>query len=120
MTTTNNSGYISLPAAVAIAEGQRVKFNSSGQIDVAVAADIAIGVATMAAAAGANCTVKLWTARGSFLCRAGGAITAGTRVYPTTAGNVLATGTTQLNLVAKDAADASGNLIECLPCMVGA
>ena len=120
MTTSNSTGYVSLPTAAAIAEGQRVKINSSGQIDVAAAADVAVGVATMAAASGANCTVKLWTAPGTFICRANAAITAGARLYPTATGNVDDAGTTALNLVALTAATASGDLIECLPCQVGA
>lgn len=120
MTTTNSSGLLALVTAAAIAEGQRVKITAAGLYDVAAAADIAVGVATTAAPSGGIATAKLWTAPGTFMCRAGGAITAGTRVFPTTAGNVLATGTTALNLVAKDAAAASGDLIECFPCMVGA
>ncbi len=120
MTISNSSGYLSLVTAAAIVEGQRVKITAAGLYDVATTADIAVGVATMSAASGGNCTAKLWTAPGTFLCRAGGAITAGARVYPTTAGNVLATGTTQLNLVAMTAAAASGDIIECLPCLVGA
>ena len=120
MTTSNSTGYMSLVTAAAIAEGQRVKITAAGLYDVATSGDVAVGVATMAAASGGLCTAKLWSAPGTFICRAGGAITAGTRVFPITAGNVLATGTTALNLVAKDAAAASGDLIECLPCQVGA
>jgi predicted RecA/RadA family phage recombinase len=121
MTTSNTTGYISLPTVAAIAEGQRVKINASGQIDVAAAGDVAVGVATMAAASGAHCTVKLWTAPGTFICRANAAIAAGARLYPTASGNVDdAVGTTPLNLVALTAATAANDLIECLPCMVGA
>lgn len=112
MTTQNSSGYLSLTTAAAIAEGQRIKI-ASGLADVAAASDAAIGVATCAAASGATVTVKLFSASGTFLMRANGAITAGAQLYPTATGNVDDSGTTALNLAALEAATASGDLIEC-------
>ena len=120
MTTSNASGYFTLPAAAAIVEGQRLKINASGQYDVAAATDVAVGVAIHAAASGANCTCKLWTAPGTFICRANAAIVAGVRLFPTANGNVDDAGTTAINLVSREAATAANDLIECAPCMVGA
>lgn len=112
MATQNDSGFKSFTAAAAITEGQRVKI-SSGNADVAAATDAAIGVATTAAASGEVVTVKLFSAPGTFLCRAGAAITAGAQLYPLAAGKVDDAGTTALNLVALEAATADGDLIEC-------
>lgn len=111
-TTENSSGFKSFVAAAAIAQGQRVKI-SSGQVDVAAATDAAIGVAIHDAASGLPCTVKLFSAPGTFICRASAAIAAGAQLYPTAAGEVDDTGTTALNLVALEAASADNNLIEC-------
>lgn len=118
-TTENQTGYKSLTAAAALAEGQRVKINA-GQWDVAAATDKAVGVATHAVASGAQCTVKLFTAPGTFIMRANGAITAGAQLYPTASGNVDDSGTTAIPMVALEAAGASGDLIECAVCYVGA
>jgi hypothetical protein len=120
MTTSNASGYLTLPAAAAIVEGQRLKINASGQYDVAALTDIAVGVAIHAAASGVNCTAKLWTAPGTFIVRANAAIVAGARLFPTANGNVDDAGVTALNLVAREAATAANDLIEAAPCMVGA
>ncbi len=118
-TTENKTGYKSLIAAAAIAEGQRLKI-SSGQWDVAGATDIAVGVATHAAASGEACTVKLFGAPGTYIMRASAAISAGAQLYPTASGNVDDTGTTALPLVALEAASASGDLIECAWALKGA
>lgn len=118
-TTENTTGFKSLVAAAAIAEGQRIKI-SSGQADVAGATDAAIGVARHAAAAGETVTVKLFSAPGTFVCRANAAITAGAQLYPTANGNVDDAGTTALNLVALEAATAQNDLIECASIQKGA
>lgn len=110
-TTENQTGFKSFAAVAAITEGQRVKLSGAG-VDVAGATDIAIGVATTAAASGGNLTVKLWSAPGTFIVRASAAIAAGAQLYPTASGSVDDTGTTPLNLVAIEAATAAGDLIE--------
>ena len=120
MTTSNASGYLTLPTAAAIVEGQRLKIIASGQYDVAGLTDIAVGVAIHAAASSGNCTAKLWSAPGTFILRANAAIVAGARLFPTANGNVDDAGVTPLNLVAREAATAANDLIECAPCMVGA
>lgn len=119
-TTTNTTGYLTLTTAAAITEGLRVYVTAAGLADVAGATDGAIGVATHAAASGGTLTVKLWTAPGTFLVSAASAITRGARLYPAAAGQVDDTGTTAINLVAKEAATAAGDLIEAVPCLVGA
>lgn len=118
-TTENTTGFKSLTAAAAIAEGQRLRI-SSGQFDVAGATSLAIGVASHAAASGSQVTCKLFSAPGTFIMRAGAAIAAGAQLYPLASGNVDDTGTTALPLVALEAAAASGDLIECAICQLGA
>ncbi len=118
-TTENTTGYKAFPAANAIVEGQRVKI-VAGEADVAGATDPAIGVAQHAAAAGESVTVKLFSAAGTFVMRAGGPITAGAQLYPVASGNVDDAGTTALGLVALEAAGASGDLIECARIELGA
>lgn len=119
-TTSNSSGFKAFTTAAAIVEGQRVKMSAAGTIDVAGATDKAIGVATEAAASGAQCTVKLFSAPGTFLMRAGGAITALAQLYPVASGNVDDAGTTPLDIIALEAATNSGDVIECAFIQVGA
>ncbi|MBN9691313.1 MAG: DUF2190 family protein [Verrucomicrobia bacterium] len=111
-TTENSMGFKGLVTAAAISQGQRIKI-SSGQADIAAATDAAIGVAIHDAASGGVVTVKLWSAPGTFICRASAPIAAGAQLYPTAAGEVDDTGTTAINLVALEAAAADNNLIEC-------
>jgi hypothetical protein len=118
--TQNHTGYLTLPAAAAIGEGKRVHLNASGQFALSAAADPSVGVATHACASGGPLTVKLWTAPGTFPVVANGAIAAGARLFPTANGNVDDAGTTALNLVAFEAATAQNDIIEALPCQVGA
>jgi hypothetical protein len=114
MSTDNTSGFLTLQAAAALNEYIRVKCDANGKADVASTTDVAIGVTMHKAASGDYVTVKLFTAPGTFLMTAGGAITRGSQVYPTTAGKILATGTTQLGIVNKEAAAADGDIIECI------
>ncbi|MFO1461880.1 MAG: capsid cement protein [Verrucomicrobiota bacterium] len=118
-TTENKTGYKALPAAVAIAEGQRVKLNGATW-DVAAAADASPGVATHGAAAGEELTVKLFNAPGTFVMRANAGIVAGAQLYPTANGNVDDAGTTPLGLIAMEAATAANDLIECAKIEKGA
>ena len=118
--TTNDSGFLTLPAAAAISEGKRVHINAAGQWVLSGATDPSTGVATHACASGAPLTVKLWTAPGTFAVVANAAIVAGARLFPTANGNVDDAGTTALNLVAREAATAANDIIEALPCQVGA
>jgi hypothetical protein len=119
-TTENTTGLKSFVTAAAITEGQRVKVSSAGLADVAGATDLAVGVATTAAASGGTVTVKLWSAPGTFVCVASAGIAAGAQLYPTASGKVDDAGTTALPLVALEAASADGNLLECALVEVGA
>jgi hypothetical protein len=120
MTTENSTGFLTLVAAAAINAHIRVKIDANGKADIASTTDAAVGVTQHKVASGDPVTVKLFTGPGTFLCTAGGAITRGNQVFPTTAGKVLATGTTALNLVANEAATADGDVIECSMVMKGA
>lgn len=119
MQTQNSSGFKSLLAAAALLEGQRVKLNA-GKWDVAGATDASPGVAIHAAAIGEPCDVKLFNAPGTFNIMASGAITAGAQLYPTASGKVDDSGTTAINLMALEAATASGDVIECCRLEIGA
>lgn len=121
MTSENSSGFKTFNAtAAAIAQGARVKVDSAGQISVAAAAELAIGVTMEVVAASGYGTVKLFSAPGTFQCLASVAITRGAQVYPAASGKIAATGTTALPLVALEAATADGNLIECALMQLGA
>jgi hypothetical protein len=120
-TSQNTTGYRTFQAtAAAIAAGARVQVNSSGLILVAAATDAAIGVAAEPIAASGYGTVQLFSAPGTLIMLAGGAITRGAQIFPTAAGKILATGTTALDIVALEAAAADGDQIECCRIQKGA
>lgn len=119
-TTNNTTGCLGLEAAADINEFIRVKLDANGKAAIAAAADAAIGVTEHKVLSGGVVTVRLFSAPGSFIITAGGAITRGNQVYPAAAGKIAAAGTTALNLVAKDAAAADGDQIECVPVFKGA
>lgn len=117
----NSTGLRTLQAtSTAIAYGARVKVDSNGLISVAGATDPAIGVTTEYVAASGYGTVKLFTAPGTYMCLAGGAVTRGAHLYPAASGKVDDSGTTKIGLVALEAAGADGDVIECAPCLLGA
>lgn len=117
----NSSGYKAFPAtAVAIGAGKRVTVNASGQIAVAGAAVAAIGVTIEAVAASGIGVVKLFSAPGTFLICANGAVTAGAQLFPTAGGNIDDAGTTAIPYVALEAATAANDIIECAPIVLGA
>lgn len=103
--------------AAALGLGIRVKLNSSGNILVAGATDLAIGTTIEAIAASGTGTVLLFGP--SRIVTAGAAITAATLLYPLAAGKVDDTGTIAINLVAGSAATADGDQIEAFECRVG-
>ena len=104
----------------ALAVNVRVKLDASGNAALAAAADAAIGVTEFpVAAAGDPINIKLFSAPGTFFMTANAAITRGNQVYPAASGKIAPAGTTALPLVAKDAATADGDIIECVPCFKG-
>ena len=83
----------SFTADNAIAQYQAVKITSTGSntVDVSTAnGDAILGIAQSAAATGEQVTVRMM---GTSRCLAGGTITAGQTVTPTTAGKVVADST---------------------------
>lgn len=114
MTTTNSTGFLSLEAAEAITMGQRIVLDSSGKAAVADATAAGIGVALQATALAGTVTVKLFTGPGTFQMVAAGAITRGAGLYAIAAGKVDDAGVKTIPFVAKEAATASGDIIECV------
>jgi len=118
----NESGFLTFlnGGSATINEGSRVKLTAVNTIDVAGATDASIGVAYENIPVGGYGTVKLFSAPGTFLVIASGAITAGTQLYPAASGQVSATGTTALSLVAIESATAAGDKITATQIMKGA
>ena len=118
MTTENSTGHQTYQAtAVAIAEAVRVTLDSDGLISAAGATANWIGVTRSPIAASGYGEVKLRSAPGSVLVTASGAVTCGAKLYPTASGKVDdAAGTGNFTgLCAKEAATASGDIIEAVP-----
>lgn len=119
--SSNGTGFQSFQAtAVAIAIGKRVTVNASRQISVAAAAVGAIGVTIEPVAASGVGVVKLFSAPGTFLMVANGAIVAGAQLFPTASGNVDDAGTTAIPYVALEAASAQNDIIEVAEIALGA
>ena len=111
-TAINDSGYKTFKAgANAIPLGSRVKLTAVDTIDLAAAADSAIGTAMEDIPAGGYGTIKLFTGAGTFYAKASGAISAGAWVYPAASGKIAATGTTALSYIALEPAGADGDVI---------
>jgi len=114
MITSNSTGFKAFTAtAAAIAANVRVVLGSGGTISVAGAADIGIGVTIAVIPASGIGTIKLWSAPGTFLMTADGAITIGAVLYFTHEGKVDDTGTYKANMISLDTAGADGDVIEC-------
>jgi hypothetical protein len=125
MQTQNSSGFKGcMTNATQINEGMRVKIVAAGAdyitVDIAAAADKAIGVATHTAAAGAPISVKLFSAPGTYMIVTSAAIAIGTQVYPTANGAIAGAGTTPLPLITYEAAAEAGDIIEVGPVLIGA
>lgn len=104
--------------AVAIAQGVRVKVDSSGLISAAGATDSAIGTTLAAVAASDYGTVLLFGP--TLLVTASAAIARGALLYPTASGRVDDAGTTAIDLVSLEAATAAGDIIEAAQSRLGA
>lgn len=109
-------GLRAFPVSGAIAQYSRVKV-SSGQLAVAGATDVAIGVIRDDAFnAGEIHTVLLRSKSGTFPMIAAGAISAGVPVYSAASGQVSATqGSGTLVGQSVDSATAAGSIIEVIP-----
>lgn len=116
MSQFNESSVRAFPSAVALVRGYAVKF-SSGNIVVATAAtDKIIGVTDVANDAGQDAHVRLRSASGTAIGKAGGTIAVGDCVTATTDGTLIATTTAADEVVgiAIEAA-ASGAEFEFMP-----
>jgi len=121
MTLENATGFKTFQAtAVAIAVATRVVVDATGKIAAAAATDMAVGVTMEAVAASGYGLVKLFSAPGTFLMTASGAITAGVVVFPAASGKIASAGTTALTIQALEAATANGDIIECMTFQKGA
>lgn len=115
MATRNDDGFKSFTAtAAAIGRGVRVTVNSSGVILASGAANDTIGVAVEDIAASGTGVVKLLSAPGTHICKAGAAIARGATLHAIASGLVDDAGANAIGLIALEAATASGDLIECV------
>ncbi len=77
MAMQNDNGFKAFAAGAALAAYRVVKINAAGAVVYPAAfADRTVGVTQNAVASGANVTVKLWNAPGTFKVTAGVAVTA--------------------------------------------
>lgn len=118
MPSTSNNGVNSYTAAVALAEGDIVKFSGSNDsaglptvTPTTAATDAAIGTALRAANAGEKCAIAVFgAATGTVLVKAGGSVTVGAQIAAD--GTATAADTDAIIGRALKAASASGQLIE--------
>ena len=111
----NDSGFKAFTVgATAISAGARVQLSSGVLVAAAAANGSSIGVAIADGPIGGTVTVKLNNASGTHDMLAGGAITAGSPVYPAASGKVLATATSSNNAIgiALEDTTADGQRIE--------
>ena len=113
MITENSSGFKAFTAtAVAIEAYTRVVLGSGGTISVAGANSLGVGFTTAVCAASGIVNVALIANPGTVMVQAAGVIPIGAFLFAAAAGEVAATGTYRLNMIALDAATAQGDVIE--------
>jgi hypothetical protein len=117
MNTNNQSGFKTFTSTNAIERGVFVK-RSSGEVVICGADEASIGVTTTSASAGAEVTVQLFTAPGTFLVQAGGVVADDATVYTDASGKATSTGTTNVVGTALEASTAADQFIEILPAVV--
>ncbi|MCW8129617.1 MAG: DUF2190 family protein [Planctomycetota bacterium] len=119
MSQQTEAPVISLEAAEAIGQYLRVKLNSSGKAALAGAGEPAIGISQVAAAQGAQVSVRLLNGPGTFKMVANAAIAALAVVYGVASGKIDDTtgaGNPGHGIgLALEAATAQGDVIEVLP-----
>jgi len=91
MATKNESAVRAFPCAIALGEGVAVKFSAGLIIAATAGTDAILGVTDVANDAGQAAQVRLRSASGSSIGRAGGTIAVGDLVTATTAGELIAT-----------------------------
>lgn len=115
MASQNDTGYHSLTTSAALSAFTRVTVDAeTGYISAAGANTKCIGVVIADAASGDVATVKGLPSR---LVKANGAITLGSQLFPAASGLVtgISTSLQLLGFNAKQAAAASGDVIELIP-----
>lgn len=114
---TNSTGFVTLTADEAIDEGERVMMAGDGNVDLAGANEVGIGVATRNTASGGLCPIKLWNAPGTFPVRTSAAVARGAQLRCAAAGEFDDgdAGTTPAGLIALEASGADGDIIEAIP-----
>jgi hypothetical protein len=115
MSTHNTSGYLVLVTAEEIPAHRRVKIDSNGKAALAGVDVAGVGVSEFKAASGAEVTIRLFNAPGTFFVTAAGAVTRGNKLYAKADGKVDDAGDVLLPLVAKEAATADNDVIEGAP-----
>ena len=89
----NESGVRAFPCAVALGVGVAVKFSTGNIVAATAGTDAIVGVIDTANDAGQDAQVRLRSAAGTAIGRAGGTIAVGDLVTATTAGELIATTT---------------------------
>lgn len=114
MAVQNDNGFTTFVAGATIAAFVRVKLDGStpNQVVVAGAGESHIGITQAGAASGEDIPVKLCNAPGTFKCTTSGAVTANAGIYGTASGKIDDAGTGNIIGQAREAATASGDIIE--------
>lgn len=108
----NDTGFVTLEAAEAIAVGQRVFINSSKKAEVAGIGVVASGIAIGDADSGEDISIKMLSAPGTFRVRASEAIVAGAFCFGAAGGEVGASISTSEVWRARQAASADNALFD--------
>lgn len=117
MSQQNDSGFLSAPVAAAVGRGVLVHLNTAGKWAITPLGTRPDGVMQHECfAANEIGTVKLFSASGSFVCKASGAFAVGSLVYGRASGLVDDISTTSAVLVgrAKEAATGANQLVEVI------
>lgn len=118
MGSENQTGYKSFTADAALPRFRRVKLTGAGTIDLAGATDAAIGVTTQAIASGAEGTIRLFKAAGTFLVTMSEAVAVNLFISPAADGKFSAsgsTGTLATKFKLNEASTADGDIVEAIP-----
>lgn len=108
MAQMNESSVRAFPCQVALGEGVAVKFSTGYIVAATAGTDAIVGVIDTPNDAGQDAMVRLRSAAGTAIARAGGTIAVGDLVTATTAGELIAT-TTDGDAVVGMALEAASN-----------
>lgn len=108
----NDTGFKTFLTAGAITQGARVKLSAENTIVVAGAGEQSIGVALEACASGGYCTVKMYTAPGTFMVQTDAAIAVNSEVYGAASGQVSSSASGAKIFKILKASSGAGGLVE--------